>query len=315
MPNWTKSPDNPKAVAILLFPGFSNHCLANAVEPLRAANNFLGYDYYCWTYVSLQKEPVLSSSGLPVLPEQTLRDHQGGDFLFLVAGYGVQDYATDKTVRELISAKHRFGTIVGMDTGQWLLAYAGLLDQQIATIHPHVRVPFSEAFPDIDVVSDRYVADGPIMTSSGATTTFELVLELIGRSHGEALKFDVAALFLDPRNATGAPREVPQVNDSRLSNAIAFMAENIETPVSIQAVASAASLSQRSLARLFSYELGATPQQVYRRLRLSAAREYARGSHISVSEIALRCGYKDASAMTRAFIREFGVSPSRLRRR
>jgi len=315
MPNWTISPNKPQSVAILLFPGFSNHCLANAVEPLRAANNFLGHTFYSWTYVSLQTEPVLSSSDLPFLPEQTLSDHQGGDFLFVVAGYGVQAYATDETYRALTLARHRFDTIVGMDTGQWLLAHAGLLDQQIATIHPHERVPFSEAFPDVDVVSDRHVTDVAIMTCSGATTTFELVLELIRRSHGEALKLDVAGLFLDARNATAGPSDIPQVNDPRLSNAIAFMAENIEAPVSIQTVAKAASLSQRSLARLFSSELGATPQQVYRRLRLSAAREYARGSHISVAEIALRCGYKDASAMTRAFIQEFGTSPSSMRRR
>ena len=308
-------PDNPKVVTVLLFPGFSNHCLANAVEPLRAANSFLGEEFYRWTYIALKEEPVLSSSGLPVLPERTLCEHQGGDFLFIVAGYGVQDFATEETYRELCAAQHRFETIVGMDTGQWLLAHAGLLDRQVATIHPHERVPFSEAFPEVEVVSDRYVADATIMTSSGATTTFELVLELIGRSHGESLKFDVAALFLDARNDPVVSLQHPQVNVPQLSNAIAFMAENIETPVLIKTVASAANLSQRSLTRLFARELGATPRQVYRRLRLSAAREYARGSHISVSEIALRCGYNSASAMTRAFIQEFGASPSSFRRR
>ena len=28
----------PRSVGVLLFPAFSNHCLANAVEPLRGAN-------------------------------------------------------------------------------------------------------------------------------------------------------------------------------------------------------------------------------------------------------------------------------------
>lgn len=314
MRKWTKTPDKPKTVTILLFPGFSNHCLANAVEPLRAANAFLGFDFYSWHYVATQNEPIASSSGLPVLPERPLSDDHGGDFLFVVAGYGVQGHATSKTSRALISARNRFETIVGMDTGQWLLAHAGLLKRKTSTIHPHKRIQFAEAFPEVDVVSDRYVAEGNIMTCCGATTTFELVLELIGRSHGESIKLDVGSMFLDVRKGPGAAPEHPQVNVPQLSNALAFMAKNIETPVSIDAVAKVANLSQRSLSRLFYRELGATPQQVYRRLRLSAAREYARSSHISIFEIAVRCGYKNASAMTRAFIKEFGATPSSLRR-
>jgi AraC-like DNA-binding protein len=33
-----------------------------------------------------------------------------------------------------------------------------------------------------------------------------------------------------------------------------------------------------------------------------------------VAEIALRCGYQDASAMTRAFRSEYGTTPQNLRR-
>jgi len=164
------------------------------------------------------------------------------------------------------------------------------------------------------VVADRYVSDSTVLTCSGATTAFELVLELIGRSHGESLKFDVAEMFLDARSDPAKSVDLPQVDAPQLSIAISLMAKNIEMPLLIKDLAKEANLSQRSLTRLFSRELGATPQQVYRRIRLSAAREYARGSHFSVSEIALRCGYTNASAMTRAFISEFGVPPSSLRR-
>ncbi|NBT32445.1 MAG: AraC family transcriptional regulator, partial [Rhodobacteraceae bacterium] len=37
-------------------------------------------------------------------------------------------------------------------------------------------------------------------------------------------------------------------------------------------------------------------------------------SSFAVSEIALRCGYQDASALTRAFRAEFGTTPRQLRR-
>ena len=38
MPEWTKQPARPVRIAILLFDRFSNLCLDNCIEPLRAAN-------------------------------------------------------------------------------------------------------------------------------------------------------------------------------------------------------------------------------------------------------------------------------------
>jgi transcriptional regulator GlxA family with amidase domain len=58
---------------------------------------------------------------------------------------------------------------------------------------------------------------------------------------------------------------------------------------------------------------GAAPQQVYRRIRLIVARKHVLETVLPVSEIALRCGYQDASAMTRAFKAEFGTTPRALR--
>ena len=68
-------------------------------------------------------------------------------------------------------------------------------------------------------------------------------------------------------------------------------------------------LEQQTLARL-----GAAPQVIYRRIRLERARGLALETSISVAEIAVRCGYQGASAMTRAFRSEYGTTPQALRR-
>ena len=78
-------------------------------------------------------------------------------------------------------------------------------------------------------------------------------------------------------------------------------------------IASQVGQSQRALEQRFRTELGATPRTVYRRLRLLAARRLADETEIPVSEIALRCGYADPSAMTRAFREEFGLTPRAIR--
>ena len=59
--------------------------------------------------------------------------------------------------------------------------------------------------------------------------------------------------------------------------------------------------------------LGATPRQVYRRQRMVLARKLVLETTLSVAEISVRCGYQDATALTRAFQVEFGTSPRALR--
>jgi AraC-like DNA-binding protein len=60
-------------------------------------------------------------------------------------------------------------------------------------------------------------------------------------------------------------------------------------------------------------ELEAGPQADYQRHRLNLARKLVAETDQSGAEGAGRCGYENASAMTRAFKREFGVTPRDLR--
>ena len=213
MRNWQVDAGETQDVAVLLFPRFSNHCLANAVEPLRAANGFLMREAYRWQFVTLDGAAVQSSSGLPVLPNRRLRDHPGGAFLFVASSYDVRHYATQATSRALRAAANRFQTVVGMDTGAWLMAQAGLLEGAQATIHWDELTAFSETFAEVDAVARRYVIQGNRVTCGGAMTAFDLVLDLIGRTHGEALKLEVAALFL--HQSAEAPKDHPYRHRAR----------------------------------------------------------------------------------------------------
>lgn len=315
MRNWQINAVGTEEVAVLLFPRFSNHCLANAVEPLRAANDFLMREAYLWEYTTLDGTPVASSSGLPVLPHRCLQDHPGGEFLFVASSYDVRSYATPATSRALNEAARRYRHIVGLDTGAWLMAHAGLLDGAQATVHWDELVAFSETFVDVDAVEAKYVIGRNVMTCGGAMTAFDLVLELIGRRHGEALKLEVASLF---QHHSTVPIQHQLYGDRvspLVSEALALMSANIETPLQIADLAARVQTTQRALNRAFHAELGAPPQTVYKRLRVAMARRYAQQSSHSIAEIAVRCGYRNAAAMTRAFGEQYQMSPSALRSR
>lgn len=302
-----------RSFSILLFDGFSNLCLANAVEPLRAANRLSSSALYDWHFIGMSASTVTSSSGLPVRLERTLSE-SSGDYLYVMPSYDYKDLVTPGNLRQFRAAKDRFRLIAGLDTGSWLLASAGLLDGYRATSHWDILSSLSEKFPDVDVTEDRFVIDRDRASCGGATTTLELMLELIEQHHGSALALEVAALFMfGERDPDLDPmRHIPANRTVRAAAAI--MRRNIETPLSIEEVAKQAGTDQRRLEQMFRKSDEQSPVQIYRRIRLAEARRRIEQTTESVAEIASRCGYKDSSAMTRAFKAEFGSPPSAWRR-
>ncbi|MGP6088007.1 GlxA family transcriptional regulator [Antarctobacter jejuensis] len=312
------APDTPqnatRVVGVLLFPNFSNLCLANAIEPLRAANTLARKPLYRWQFLGLTRETLTSSSGLPVTPEDSLARHPGGDYLLLLPSYDFQAQAGPDTLRALRAARRRFGTLAGLDMGSWLLAAAGLLDGRRATLHWDELDNFAETFPEVEARPERVVNDDDILSCGGGTTAFELMLDLIGQHHGPMLRLEVAALFMHGERP--APADLPpRLSDDQLVEAaVSIMRRNVEAPLPVAAVARRLNVTPRALERRFRTVLGRGPGATYRALRLNAARRMVEQTTLSVSEIATRCGYEDASALTRAFRAAFSETPRDLRR-
>lgn len=298
------------AFDVLLFDGFSNHCLANTVEPLRAANTLLPKPRYSWRFLTLDGQPVHSSSGLQVTPHGTLRD-ASGTMLMVMPSYGFRAYEGWDVTRQLQAAAHRYWSVAGFDTGSWLLARAGVLDGYRATIHWEELSGFAEAFPEVEVLRQRFVIDGDRITCSGAMAAFDLIVHLIEQAHGGMLAIEIAQMFMTRDSARAhAPRGRGRLAD----RAATVMQENLENSLSIPEIARRLGATQKTLETRVRAQLGVSPQNLYRRLRLNLARKLVVETGQPVSEIAGRCGYENASAMTRAFRSEFGVAPRELRK-
>ena len=298
----------------MLFDRFSNHCLANAVEPLRAANSLLGWQAYDWCYLSADGAPVKSSSGLPVSVQTSLGRASGGDVLMLLPSYGCRSYATPDMLRALRQAATRFQVIAALDMGSWLMAAAGLLEGRKATIHWDEIEDFHEAFPEVQVQRERMVMDGNCWSCGGAMTSFELVQRMIAIDHGEALRTEVAALFMQDDGGSG-DEGLPRNPSNTVAAALALMRDNQEHPLPVPQIAQQLGLKPRRMTALFQFELGTGPLRVYRRIRLQTARRLVEKTGLGVAEIALRGGYENASAMTRAYRQEFRETPQQARQR
>ena len=297
----------PTQISILLFDRFSNHCLANVLEPLRAANDLSSQQVFEWNIVVLGGQRVRSSSGLRLEADAQLADMRG-DILMVMPSYGFLTHANVTSSRALRAAARRFDILAGLDTGSWLLAEAGLLDDYRATIHWDELDRFSERFSDIDVQKEAVIYDRDRITCGGASTAFALAMQMIEKQHGAALRLRVEHLF------SGAYAQRPVRRGGIAARAVDLMRAHIEEPLPIAQLAQQLGRSQKHLEQQMLARLGAAPQVIYRRIRLERARQLSLDTTISVAEISLRCGYQDASAMTRAFRSEYGTTPQALRR-
>lgn len=309
----TQKANHTRSVAVLLFPDFSNLCLANVVEPLRAANMLSRRELYAWRFLGAEAGVIRSSSGLPVQISSPLTRAPGGDVLCVMPSYRHEQHVTPFVLRALRGARRRFDLIAGLDTGSWLIAAAGLMNGRRATIHWDVLDAFAEAFPEIETVESRFVLADDLASCGGATTALELMLALIERDHGAMLSLEVAALFMYGERGPRIDPAQRLPEDRIVRAAAALMRRRIEQPMPIAAVAAELGLSRRALELRFRSNVGETPAGVYRAIRLKEARRLAEQTTLPVAEIAGRCGYADATAMTRAFKAVFGAPPSAFR--
>ena len=183
-----------------------------------------------------------------------------------------------------------------------------MLDGYRATIHWDELDRFSERFSDIDVQKEAVIYDRDRITCGGASTAFALAMQMIEKQHGAALRLRVEHLF------SGAYAQRPVRRGGIAARAVDLMRAHIEEPLQIAQLAQQLGRSQKHLEQQMLARLGAAPQVIYRRIRLERARQLSLDTTISVAEISLRCGYQDASAMTRAFRSEYGTTPQALRR-
>ena len=95
----------------------------------------------------------------------------------------------------------------------------------------------------------------------------------------------------------------------RVQPALAFVAANLDDDLALTRVADHAGMSSFHLHRMFSAVAGETPKQLTRRLRLNRGAAMLLDGDQSVLTVALSCGFQSHEGFTRAFRRQFGMSP------
>ena len=99
----------------------------------------------------------------------------------------------------------------------------------------------------------------------------------------------------------------------KVAEALNHFEANLADAITPANLARRAGLPPHRMARLMKRIFGLTPSQFIAKARITAASQMLRETDKSVADIALRCGFYDHSAFTRAFRKVTGTTPSRLR--
>ncbi|WP_237583143.1 helix-turn-helix domain-containing protein [Photobacterium halotolerans] len=108
---------------------------------------------------------------------------------------------------------------------------------------------------------------------------------------------------------------IPACRDSRISEAVRFLNEDISRTPSLSELAALACLSLSQFKTLFRQHMGITTGQYLLTQRMTKAKALLAHSDLPVSLIAERVGFTDVSAFSRRFSAYWGETPRQIRRR
>jgi len=98
--------------------------------------------------------------------------------------------------------------------------------------------------------------------------------------------------------------------DARIKTTIRFIVNNFAEPISIADAAKEVHLTPNYLGILFKQEAGVTFRDYLNTIRLNQAEDMLRAGDGSITEIALKCGFKDVFYFSRLFKKYKGATPS-----
>jgi transcriptional regulator GlxA family with amidase domain len=312
-------------VGLLVFPGFQLLDIAgpkDAFAQVKVLSN--GECEYEMLTIGTTRSPLLSSSGLTVIPDRTIFDPCPNlDTVIVPGGLGIFDVYTDSALSDWLKVQSKScRRLAAICNGVFAFGAAGLIDRKSVTTHWMDAVHLSELFPSAKVDPDHiHVKDGIIYTTAGVTAGIDLSLLMVEEDFGKRMAIDVAKyLVVYLRRAGGQSQFSPLLEmqgdvGTQVQAIQEYVLSNLHVDHTLVSLAERAHMSSRNLSRLFTKETGLPPMSFLADARIDAARRHLEASEQSIKEIAHKCGFDGADSLRRVFLKRLSISPIEYRQR
>jgi transcriptional regulator GlxA family with amidase domain len=197
---------------------------------------------------------------------------------------------------------------------------AGMFDGQALAVHSNFAAAAEEEALKSAAAGTQYLLGEMVHSAVSPLATPRLLLDLIGREHGEFMA-DALGEYIgldagDTRFQSKATLDILQKagGDTLIEKSLHLMQQHIEEPISICELARQQGVSTRKLQRRFRDRTGSGPQRAYRMLRIERAHQLLTHTSMNVYEIVAATGFGTRSNLSRWFHKQLGVSPQAVRR-
>lgn len=275
-----------------------------------------------WRVMTDGARPIRASNGIMVQPTSSFVDPSRFDYLVLVGGTLHRGPDVSSATQEYLrTAAAKNVPLVGLCTGSFILARAGLMKDRRACVSWFHKEELLAEFPDLEVVGDAlYVFDRDRITCAGGTSVIHLASELVDRHLGAGSSDKGLRVMLEDRPRGGASPQPPpaiegleSVVDPRVRRAMLMIERTLDHSPPTERIADSIGITQRHLARLFKRALGLSPCSFAQLLRLQRAHRMITEGTEPMTTIAVACGYFDASHFSREYLKFYGSTPTKVR--
>jgi AraC family transcriptional regulator len=140
--------------------------------------------------------------------------------------------------------------------------------------------------------------------------------EMGDRTYADALATALAAHLL--RHYTTHKHTLPEYEDGlpklKLKQAIEYINEHLGENLSLTAIAEQLEMSQYHFGRLFKQSMGQPPHQYLIQQRVERAKQLLKQPELSITAIAIACGFTHQSHLAKHFRQQTKLSPTQFRR-
>jgi transcriptional regulator GlxA family with amidase domain len=324
MKSKTSTSTSPRLrIGFVLARSFTLSAFGMFVDTLRLASDELdrsGRVLADWQVLGSTGHLITSSCGVQVAPTSHFVDPGGFNYIIVVGGLLNSDSPVDnETIAYLRRAAARKVPLIGVCTGTFILAEAGLMRHHQTCVSWLHYQTFRDRFPDHEARADRiFNLDRTRGSCAGGSSAADMAAFIVRRHISkeaernalEVLQIDKArsALDIQPRR----PLSI-ECDDPRLKAVLIIMERHMEHTISISKLAASVGVSRRQLERLFMEKTNSSPASVYKRVRLERAKHLLMQTKAPLIEIAMEVGFGNASHFAQVFRRTFGQSPTKLR--
>jgi transcriptional regulator GlxA family with amidase domain len=219
-----------------------------------------------------------------------------------------------------LKAQHAAGTVVcSACTGLFFVAAAGLAGGRKVTTHWALEGRFRSGHPEIVLDTDRLLIEyTDLITAGGLMAWVDLALVLVERFLGYRVASETARHFIvefrrhDQRRFR---RFLPDLRhgDAAVLKAQHFLEARLTGHLTVEEMAAASGLPDRTFLRRFKSATGMTPKAYLQELRIERARDLLIETDQPVSTLCYAVGYSDPPSFARLFTRLSGLAPGAFR--